>query len=725
MKLADKYRPTSDFQLPSNPFYNYFGEELFYFVCATTPDSASDRVSFEKNGRMVYNKTNEENDFYDKKYISISALDNKINAENMTLRCNNYYVTSEISNINNVEQHILDFIYNGGHRLIVTGKKGWGKTTLMRYMAFHVLPTLNKDSRNKSCTTLYISFDSKINDFEKALSLEDYEKIFYEHILLNEVRKYCMDRIGEDITSDFYQYLLSKSVFSREKRRYNDITKEASKGWITSDERDKRWHELRKEISEKKETIILSFAYFSAKNTEGSIPVIFLDDLDPLDIKAQSYIYNEVYKLAHEFQIKIVVAMRPRSYERVFQNTTDALQARTLSLTIPKLELYLQHKVNLILQKTTKESTDGISINNVTIRPQDTNAFFQGYTQALLQNESINFLISLSDGNLRICNDLIHTYLSSGYVNSEETLKKIIEIQSAFSTKSLPMWVIYSSIITNNHQTVFGRSNVEAKNFVVNILCNGKESINVHLIRLHLLALFMRSNHTPLTISNIIEKYAQIAPDTEDWKSNDCKWNIHRVIKRFANARLIGNNNRTRIPDKRLDSIVEDDEFYLEELGRYYYSEMPKIFEYLSYMKDDMDFGDNTFQIKDSIEIRWPIDRFLEVVKYLHYLHDIEFKFCNKLSREKLAYYISNFSPVDSNELFYVQSFIDNMIRYAETRKIFIEKRIKNAIENELDATILYTDLNKLNVSVNNLIELQKKANCDATLLLEELNQEK
>jgi len=477
--------------------------------------------------------------------------------------------------------------------------------------------------------------------------------------------------LQSDITSDFYYFVLSQLRFAKEQMQYENITKKADNGWINSDDRDRELDNLRVLLSEKKETILWSFSYLHKFNI---IPLLIFDDLDPLDIEFHKYIYNEIYYLRTDFKIKTILSIRPRINDRLERYNQGAvgvtINAR-IYLEFPNLKKYLEGKEKRIESIVRELDIKEILIDNYKIIPEDIITFFKNYFKIMLLSDTRNFVINISGGNMRICNELIHIYLRSGYVNSAELIAKIIN-QTTNQTVLLPQWIVYSSIITYNHYTVFGQYDgndiIDHKVYPVNILCNGNDNLNPLLLRFHLLSMFVRQDNN-YTVEQIKEKYKKIITECNESTFNR---SINRAIKRFNNGGLISSPTFGFI--KMYENIRPDDEFRKEELGEYYIRDIIKIFEYLSFMKDDTNFGDNPLNIKSCIDVSRHIDRFTEVVKYLQHLYHEETIFYRNIEPQERDFYKEIFSPIGTSKLLYVQVLTENMIDYARKRMDMINR---------------------------------------------------
>ena len=675
MKLSSKYKnEIAKYKLNNNVIFQYFGEEIIDTIFATVPDV--DTLNTKVVNKEIEHFLNEkEVNFFEQQYIILDKTSEKVNISKT------FSIPTELKGkIGEMEDKVLDFIYDGGHRLLITGKKGWGKTTFLRYISRYVLPKLNqyKDSKNNSfnkpCVPIDISFNAKINSFNSA-NEKEYHKLFYKEII-DKISSCCYDYLNDDIRSAFYQFLLEQPTFREYKVEYDRIIRHHKEARIPAKERDEKLDDLKTDIERNDETILNCFKYLNLDSKCPAIPLIIFDDLDPLNISVQTYIFTEIYKLAHTYKIKTIISMRPRSHKIVSGRVAEAIQiSNSLMFTDSFTDNYLEGKLTKISKNITKiiPKQEGVNIGkNLILKPLNAEIFFNNFIDISMNKDVKYSLKNLSGGNLRKLNEFIKVYLKSGYIDaSPKVFKNLIDKQIISNTDSnMPIGIVYSALFTNNYQTVFGIANNEIDNYVINILCNGTSSVNTYLIRLHLLSLFYRNGRATNTLPIIIDKYKNIINGNTDEIQND----IARVIKRFNNYNLIGNNTTLEIPeasvpDKIFNQINDSDEFYLEELGCYYYDTIISIFEYFYFMKDDI-FFKNDMGILSCIETQTNmILRFEQVIKYFEILFQEEISFYNGLDTAQKKYYKNNFAPFyNDDKIFYVQVFVDKMREYARTR---------------------------------------------------------
>ena len=184
-----------------------------------------------------------------------------------------------------------------------------------------------------------------------------------------------------------------------------------------------------------------------------------------------------------------------------------------------------------------------------------------------------------------------------------------------------------------------------------------------------------------MKIGNAAKKFSEIMEVFESVftkKDNDkLSKSLHRAIKKLNNsnlddekrtrAGLIHNEDKLIIIEEKDELKNKNYEFKVTNIGKYYYNKLITTFEYLSFMKDDVDFPDEIAnKIQNNIEAKTQQQRFNEVVKYLSFLFDVEKTFINTLTtRAKLQAYKDNFAPTKNHgKVLFSELFVVSMINY-------------------------------------------------------------
>lgn len=661
MKLTGKYLSFQEYRLAENPIYERY-KYIFYKVYDPVPDFKLENLKIEQ-GKYTYIESDSEKNFYSEKYLHLSSQANLLQISK------EHNIDLNIAQTN--ENILMDFIFKIDYKLLVlNGRKGWGKSTLLRYVLCHLIPKQQKDGK----LPIYISFNEHINELNNASNERTIDNIFYDKILLNIIRKYTNDILVE-MSQAFCDYLIEQPEFSKFKLQRERILH--SEAYKNKDfERERKLEEIEDKILHQKETVLYSLKYLS--KIHSVTPLIVFDDIDPLNCNMLEWLYNEAYKLSTHYGFKTLIALRPNSFQEICNKRTNdgALIPKVINMNAPNCNLYLEEtlqRLDLLIRTDKSIQNSNIQLDKIKISPEDISEFFKDYSSVLLTKESKEFLANISNGDLRKYQNMLHTYFSSGFIKTEKIMGKIVEKNN---DDYFPSWIIYSSIITNNYLTVFHQVKLENNDFIINILCNGGTFYNSYLIRMHLLS-FLCRKHVECNIKDVLSQYGKMTKMANDESLKD---SIARVFARFNNAGLIYNNLHHII--HTAEEVYNAKLYNVDALAYYYQNTLLTNFEYLLYMKDDIDYIENSHNIRNCIDVLNFSERFKEVSKYINFLYDEELNFLAALTQKQRGIYLENFSP-NKDTLFFSLIIIKKMIEYGRNKRFSVDnlELLKKKIE--------------------------------------------
>ena len=635
MKLANKYN-VHQCKLMENDIYTSI-QGIFHRVFCDTPDMDMCASDISKDG-FRYIEKNEEERFYKQYYTNLFSDQKYTRALNGSL-----------ISLNKYEYDLIDYVIGFKDKLLVlTGEKGWGKSTLIKYVFFHLL-----SQYNTNILPIYISFNKLITEFDYT-EYDRFKTPFYK-CLLDRIRHYTKSYLS-DYKSDFWQYIKTFPVHSDFATQCTLLDQLEISNIITSNEKIDRFSTLVSKELLLNETIFDSLRYIAEK---GKIrPIIIFDDLDPLSYDFLKYLFSESYSISHNYPFQVILAFRPSTYQHIKRVATfDAINPLEMEMRAPDCDSYLSNSLDKLKKELSSSNDITIQISNKELLPNDIKTFIDKYCKVILSKDARDFLASVSGNDLRVYKKLIRIYFSSGFI---DPAKQIGFISDKSGDDSIPLWIVYSSIITNNHKTVFPHTKKSAGDYIINILCNGSQHANTYLIRLHILSFFSRHNR----VQNI-EKFISLYEKVVGNRYFDIESSIFRVFKRFNNSGVITNDKSVWI--ERKEEVKAIDEFYMKPLGHYYIDELWLKFEYLSYMKDDIDFTEID-DIKDCVLVLDKKDRFKELVKYITFFANEEINFIKQLNDNSKSLYLQFFAPVSEVKLFSL-CMTNKMIEYGSRRQ--------------------------------------------------------
>jgi hypothetical protein len=657
MKLTEKPIKSSDKEkLNDNAIFNAF-QASFSNVFGPVPYIDNSRCSVDENG-FRYDCTESESLFYNNQYICLRRMCQNINTLGI-----NWHDNINLEQIGEAKRCLLDFVYNSAnvHTLQFEGNRGWGKTTILRFLFFHIIPMLNQVN-NIKIVPIYLSMNRHINDYKGLELKRDTLKVLYGS-LSDAIDSYYHNDLS-NINNDFWLHITSKYGFNKYKISLGRIEK---MNCSAQEKEDKKWS-IYDEILRSRDAKLHAFSYFVKQH--NSIPLIILDDLDPLDTPIVQILFDEIYRIANTFSVKVIYTIRPSTAKKISRMGDYYTSNQRYVLSKPELfDVYLENCINQLIQKINKFSHIEITLDTKKVSISDATQFYLNFLKILKQDRSRHLLESLSDGDIRLYNQLVKTCVQSGLINSEELITKLLDVNFD-QERSVPYWIIYTSIITQNHKLLFREVKANNNEHIINLLCNGGSTFNKHLIRLHLLSFFVKRGNADNSLNEISDYYN----DLFNKKYNSrVKSSIQRAIKKFNNSSindkdrmrlgLISNEDQLFIKN---NSDIEKQEYKITDVGNYYFDELITTFEYLSYMKDDVDYPEAIAeQIKNNIEAKYQQQRFDEVTKYLRFLFEQEKDFIDPLTTNQLQTYKDSFSPwFKYKKWLFSELFVDKMIEY-------------------------------------------------------------
>ncbi|GHU65906.1 hypothetical protein FACS1894123_11890 [Bacteroidia bacterium] len=430
----------------------------------------------------MYSVNANEKYFYETKYVNLRGK-----CTNLDTLGINFPDTINIENIGKAKKDLLDFVYNvtkDETALRFEGNRGYGKTTILRYLFFYVVPILNSKNEKK-ITPLYVSFNEQLGYFNQENEKGEIKKKFY-NVLSDKIKNYYADVLS-DVNNKFWgEYLSGKDGFGD----YTTKLKRIENKKCSSTEKITEKEKLIDEFLKSPQAILHCFAY-AAKERDKSVPVIILDDLDPLNTSVVQSIFEEIYSILHSFKIKVIYTIRPATAKKI-KRIADFTKNPFINLNKPELlDVYLEKYIKIFINNIDNGSNTTIELKDKKIEISESKKFYYNFLDILKQSRSRDLLENIADGNIRLYKELVKTCLCSGFIKSEGLIAKLID-NSFDIYQSVPYWIIYNSVITQNHKLLFPEVKVSNSEHIINLLCNGGEMFHKYLVRLYLLSYFTK-----------------------------------------------------------------------------------------------------------------------------------------------------------------------------------------------------------------------------------------
>lgn len=644
MKLSDGYIP-DNCVVKDNPLYEHFQTE--FLNALSGPPDREPRKEHITSEEYHYELDPHEIDFYEKIFVP-SSLYHLSDNDSFLKEIFRFLSEDEVSNItidNNVKD-ILGFLELEDKVLVLIAPIGWGKTVLLQYVWFYLM--YKSVWLQKNVFPIYIAVDRTISTFKDNRSTSEIRKNFYQNLIkerLIEHTKYHTQLDNEQFwtylktNTDSYNWLeqletdvpnLYKPNSVRNKTKIEFAIKQAR---MKAKEQDDFYLYATKYVIENK----------------GKKVVLVFDNLDPMSLIINQTILDEAIELSRNFGFKVIVSMRKITYNALAANPSGMIRAyppRRLLMETRNVRQYMHHRMDVINKELFPEPQRKVPSyiylyeGEKRISFEDARKVVFSLTNVLLGDESSRFLENISYWNLRKLNRYLINYLSSGYIDVDKLITLIVKEQTT-GEKNLenPLWILLTSTITGNYATHFpDRLTQDYEIHVLNVYCNGDNLFNRYLIRLHLLNYLNNSNILNFSSQQIIASYSEVTGIDKDKLDHE----VNYAIIRFMKHDLVESANYYDIDHQEMNMNLEN--LNITPTGRYYLSTFRNYYEYLVYMKDDVDLRDNPYAIQNCIKVKSLGERYLELHKFLSFLVDEEQNFLLHLKPEHYKTYLNNFS---------------------------------------------------------------------------------
>lgn len=662
MKLASRYLASAKI-VPPNEFYVKYQKQIMNSLRSPGDrDPSREEITAKK---YHYELTSHEVEFYEKMYVPCNRTHHRDDTYLHDLFPD---LDLDQLRIGEEDEDLLDFVgVNEPKLLTLVAPVGWGKTVLLKHVWFYLLG--RSVTLAKRVIPIYISVDNHINGFGENRNPSEIVASLHELVLRPRLMRIVkpFTKINNDA---FWKYLENKTDDFSELSQ-NEGAIEVMQQVDDRIDRRMQLYELRRQAISNQ-----SFALSATKfmiDTLKKVPVLIFDNVDPLEIGIQRCVLQEAVHLAEDYGIRTIVSMRKRTFDHLAADPDGVIGACDLievRLRQRDVRRYLEHRVSVALSaidpnRLQVEDAKGkrLVING---EPRE---IISGLIEALLTDEAAYALDFLTYHNLRRLNAYVREYLSTGYIDKHRMIWSLVDkTATGASEYTAPLWVLLSSTLTCNHETHFSKSpspGARLLNTIVNVYCNGAYSVNQYSIRLHLLNFLER--HREVSFDDIVRRYKSLfnndAPERPILEAA-----VSRALYRFLHAHMIESPRSYSVAEEK--DVASLNPISATDTGSYYRNTLSNYFEYLVYMKDDVDLKVNPYKIKDCIEVRTLAGRYEQVCSFLRHVYEYERAFLEGLDRKQRDIMVGDFSDLESSSPYMCYPAIVAMIAFGEARSV-------------------------------------------------------
>ncbi|NOU16349.1 MAG: hypothetical protein HOO91_02175 [Bacteroidales bacterium] len=673
MKLTKRYI-ADDYALSENSFWSKHIQDFFFNILSITP--TIDEKYLKYSDSFHYTLNTKEIEYYQNSYIHIGIIINR--DENSTVY--DYFNDTELV-ICTREKDLLDYLMKIDSKLlIILGKVGWGKTTLLQYFFFYLIQKSEKLTKNiyPIFISLHREINEQINQKGETFSIKSF---FYEKLLVPRLKKICEEII--DIENDkFWDYIVDFPDCVDYKREVGNYSKIFKDNPLLA-------HKNILQLRATYQKIISDILFYALKYLSNELhktPVIIIDDADRIDIQWNKDILEELHKLSHKYDFKVIFAARPSTFHGVFKNDNhlmEIISPTIMDLKKPILELYINSRKQRILQFKNENTGIVIKYDDNQIDKSKAIEFYIKMTELIEKNENFSFISNISSGDIRNLGRLLRKYYSTGFVNYNNIFLRFVNE----SITVLPDWLLFISIITNNYHTYFGgnRESERSEEFIINLFASRNHTITSLFMKIQILSYLIINESVDLRLFR--NEYINLFK--KEHKPSIFR-SFNNSILSLINYRIINTEEFFSIDNEQ--SLEKIKEISIEPTGRYYFENLLSNFEYLSYMKDDIDY-DIDVTISDCINTRGFIERYKSIIAFIDYLFKKESEMINGFTRIGYEKYRNEFI-IKSNPISFTQFIAEKILLIAK-------EKVKNLKGDSKNTSELLTRNNTLENKIN------------------------
>ena len=329
--------------------------------------------------------------------------------------------------------------------MLLIGNVGSGKTTFIRYFKRSFLEENHPDLAQK-CDWIFLNMN--------AAPITNSE--IYDWIKQDVIKQLKTNHPEIDFSS----IDVIKKIFRKEVHAFENGLGQLLKG------NEKEYNLKLYEILSSKmadNTTLLTHMLMYLKETEGSLPIIVLDNCDKRNKEEQLLMFQVAEWLKTTFKCLVLLPMRDSTYDQYRNEPPLDTVVKDLVFRIdpPDLLKVLQSRLNFIIRNTKPESRTYVLENGVSVEISYSELieYFKCILMAIRQNNmTLDIFYKLSDRNTRYGIQIFEDFCKSGHINSSDFLK----MRTAGKEYTLPSYKFLTALLRKNRKYYSG----EESNFI-------------------------------------------------------------------------------------------------------------------------------------------------------------------------------------------------------------------------------------------------------------------
>lgn len=603
MKLSDAFNPVNHI-VQNNEIYEHYQLDIDHALMDTpTPDVARERITREA---FTYQLDEADLHFYRALYVPFGTYATQEGDARLVALLGAGF--SERLRIGENEKDLLDFLSASKRLLLLVSDIGRGKTTLLRYVYLYLLTQCQ--ALASSVIPLYVAAENELNDLAHFGTPPDIVDTLMSRAFRPRLRK-AVEPFTSVQDEQFWAYAKNLPQFARLAADENAWAES-----VPADERRALILEARRRAKHHPDFPLCAAKYVTAHKNRTIL--LILDNVDPLSLQAHRAIIEEMPRLVQDYGLRVVIAARTFTLDRLAEEAQGAIAtipSIIVDLIPCSVPTFLTRRLHMVVQRARTRPFTHVTVGGAEISQAAAQSVLSAMCDLLLRGEEVATVLSnVAFLNFRKLAVLLKTYFRSGYIRDSELALEILKLRTAHWSEYQPqLWVLLTSIITDNHDTYFSRV-VDHRLYdcIINLYCNGSHNVNDKVIRVHVLQfLGAEPSREQWGFREVADAYLPLlGGDREAAREALC-----HAVRRLLDCNLVESPERYKVAQ---DQDVSDLRVLRRSTkGEYYLKTFRNYFEYTSLMKDDAELGSNPAGIADCIRAPRRDQRYAETAKFL------------------------------------------------------------------------------------------------------------
>lgn len=310
--------------------------------------------------------------------------------------------------------------------ILLIGDVGVGKTSFIENLMYVEAPQLFKNA-----FTLYLDFGSEgslTSDLKNFIAIE----------ILKQFR--------EKYNVDFEERNFVRSVYDSDVKNfansiYGDL-KEINPELYKQKEIEMLSEKLKNNFNHLKDSLLHIQASWKKQL------ILFLDNTDQRDEITQQEVFIIANEISSSWNATVFLPMRPETFYRSNQlGHLSGYNAKAFTIAPPRTEQVIEKRINYAIKLASGEEL--IKKLGCSLRLNKLSDFLSVFQKSFTNSRELkDFIVNISDGNIRWALDYVRNFFGSGHVDT----KKILNIYEESGSYYIPLHEFLKTVMYKNNE---------------------------------------------------------------------------------------------------------------------------------------------------------------------------------------------------------------------------------------------------------------------------------